>query len=219
MISNPKKIVEEFFAHYSFVLYKKGETIIRAEDQPPGVFYLKKGFVRMSLLSEKGEFLILHIFKPGSFFPMTWVVNNTPNRYYFEALTVAELYRAPKQDVLAFLSRHPEVLFDVGGRILAGVSGMLARLEQLVLENAYAKTLLLLLYYARQFGTKTHGSVTLTVPLTHREVAAWIGTTRETASLQIEALKHKRVISYKGRQLVINDVAKLEEELGNGSIH
>jgi CRP/FNR family transcriptional regulator, cyclic AMP receptor protein len=219
MIKDPKKTTDVFFSHYTLLRYKKGEVIVRAEDPPPGVFYLKRGFVRKCLVSEKGELLMLHVFKSGSFFPMTWVINNTPNKYYFEALSPAEITRAPKEDVLKFLSSHPEVLLHFTSRLLHGVSGMLERFEQLVLDSAYIKTVLLLLYYARCFGEKEHEIVVLHVSLTHREIAAWIGTTRETASLQIEALKKKNLISYNGRQIRIQSVSRLEQELLKKEFH
>lgn len=208
--------VDSFFSQHTKLQYKKGEVILRAGDPPPGVLYLKRGFVRMSLVGKSGDTLVLHVFKSGSHFPMTWTINNTPNRYYFEALTAVEIWRAPKDDVLKFLQSHPEVSKHFLSRILRGVSGLMERMEYLVLEPAYEKTVLLLLYYAKNFSDEdTKGK--LSIPLTHREIAAWIGTTRETASLQIETLKRKKLISYNRRLITITDVSLLSKEVPSGS--
>jgi hypothetical protein len=51
------------------------------------------------MVDESGTTLMLHIFKPNSFFPATWVVNDEPNRYYLEAVTPVELWRASKKAV------------------------------------------------------------------------------------------------------------------------
>ncbi len=204
-------LVDDFFFKYTNRTYHRGEVIIRAGDPPPGVLYLKKGIVRMSFVAPSGDTLVLHIFRPGSYFPMPWVVNDTPNRYYFEALTPVEIFRSPREDVRKFLKQEPAALDHFMGRILLGVSGLLERMEHLVLASAYRKTIALLLYYARQFtDEKVKGK--LKIPLTHKEIAAWIGTTRETASLQIETLKKKKLILYDRRYIVIPNVEALQKE-------
>ncbi len=67
-----------------------------------------------------GTTLMFHIFKPYSFFPMTWVVNNEESKYYLDAMTPVELWRAPKDAVKKFLREHPSVVYDLTRRLLLG---------------------------------------------------------------------------------------------------
>jgi len=213
--ADPKAVknIDGFFAHYSSMTYKKGEFILRAEDMPYGVYYLKSGYVRQYLLSPSGETFIVHIYKPGSFFPLTWILNDTPNVYHFEAITPVTVVRAPKDVFLAFLKDHPDALFYATQRLTMGLSGFVSRVAQLILDDAYTKTILLLLYYAENFGETTQEGIALSIPLTHREIASWIGTTRETASLQVENLVKKGLLMTKGRVLIIKDPAELKKEI------
>lgn len=213
--TDPKAVknIDGFFAHYSSMTYKKGEFILRAEDMPFGVYYLKTGYVRQYLLSPSGETFIVHIYKPGSFFPLTWILNDTPNVYHFEAITSVTVARAPKDAFLAFLKDHPEALFYATQRLALGLSGFVSRVAQLVLDDAYTKTILLLLYYAENFGEPTNEGIALSIPLTHREIASWIGTTRETASLQVENLVKKGFLATRGRLLIVKDPIKLKAEI------
>ncbi len=204
-------MIDVFFSQFTKLTYAKGEVVLRAGDPPAGVLYLKKGFVRQSFIAQNGDMLVVHVYRPGSFFPMTWVINDTPNRYYFEALTPVEILRAPREEVRRFLKQNPGETERVFSRILHGLSGVLMRMEHLVFESAYHKVVLLLLYYAKNFGENQTGKLSL--PLTHKEIAAWIGTTRETASLQIEALKKKRLIEYSRRMIVIPNLSALEKEV------
>lgn len=55
----------------------------------------------------------------------------------------------------------------------------------------------------------------LEISPTHREIAAWIGCTREVVSLQVEALKRKRLILTRGHQIVIPSLMALEKELSS----
>lgn len=207
------KNIESFFAAYTPMAYKKGEFILRAEDAPFGVYYLQSGYVRQYLLSPSGETFIVHIYKPGSFFPLTWILNDTPNVYHFEAMMPVNVIRAPKEVFVEFLRTHPEALFYATQRLALGLSGFVSRVAQLVLDDAYTKTILLILYYAENFGDKTKEGIALKIPLTHREIASWIGTTRETASLQVETLVKKGLLATRGRLLIVRDAERLQKEL------
>lgn len=203
------KRIDDFFSDFAPMTYKKGEPILRAEDAPFGVYFLKTGYVRQYLLAPSGETFIVHIYKPGSFFPLTWIIADTPNVYHFEAMTPVTIIRAPKDEFVDFLKEHADALYYAMQRLSLGLSGFVSRVAQLVLDDAYTKTILLALYYAENFGGKTGGGIELTIPLTHREIAAWIGTTRETASLQVETLVSQGLLKTKGRLLIIPDPAKL----------
>ena len=207
------KTLETFFGQYTRLKYKRGEIILRAEDTPRGVFFLIKGYVRQYTIGQSGTMFMLHIFKPSSFFPMSWVMNNEINRYYLEVVTPVELYRAPKEAVHEFLYKHPVVISDLTRRLLMGICGLRRRMECLVLDSAYTKTVLLFIYLAENLGEKEGGHVVLPMPVTHREIAAWIGTTRETASLQVGILKKRGCICYRRRQLVIPSIKILEKEI------
>lgn len=208
------EVVEKFFYKFTKLSYGKGEVVIRNQEPPTGVFYLSKGFVRQYAVSQSGEMLVLHVFKPGSFFPMWWAINDTTNRYTYDTVTPVEIYRAQKHEVLHFVLSQPDVLMDLTSRILSGLSGILLRMEQLVFESAYDKTVKFLLYYARDYGTETENGKGYEVDITQREIAAWIGTTRETASLQVEELKRKGLIDYRNRSITIQNIEKLEKESG-----
>lgn len=204
---------ERFFSSFTSLTYKKGETIIRAEDPPLGVYYLTRGSVRQYLVSPSGETFMVHVYKPGSFFPLMWAINDIANTFYFEALIEVEIRRAPRDKVVEFLKSHPDVLFQTMQRLVTGLHGIVTRIGHLVLDDAYTKTALLMLYFAKNFGEQTESGVVLRVPLVHREIASWIGTTRETASLQVETLKRKGIIMTHGRQIIIRDSKLLEKEI------
>lgn len=208
-----KNKLEHFFQKFTFLSFKKNEVILRAGDTPPGIFYLKKGLVRQYVLSKKGEMLVIHIFRPGTFFLMMWALNSTPNTYYFDALSTVEVWRAPLTDVREFMKGNPELLFDLTSRLLLGLNGLLKRLEYLVLDPAYVKVASLLSYFAKTYGEKNGDSIQIKLPITHKEIASWIGTTRETASLQIEDFKRKGLVSNKGRVMIIKNLAKLEQQI------
>ena len=144
--------LEAFFTQYKQQTYKKGEILVRAGDEPQGVFYLKKGVVRQYSISKDGEEQTFNLYKSTSFFPLMWAVNDTPNTYYFEAVVDVEVYRAPKEQATLFLKKEPEVMYDLISRLYRGMHGLLTRIEYLISGDAYAKVIFTLLNTSYRFG-------------------------------------------------------------------
>ncbi|MDP2632790.1 MAG: cyclic nucleotide-binding domain-containing protein, partial [Candidatus Curtissbacteria bacterium] len=79
--------LDKIFRKLKPIHFKRGEIIIRAGDAPPGIFYLKSGYVKVYSVSRSGEQLTLIIFKPGDIFPVSWAINSTKNEYFAETMT------------------------------------------------------------------------------------------------------------------------------------
>lgn len=210
-MSVDKKITEKlenFFTKFKHQIYKKGEILVRADDDPPGIFYLKSGYVKEYAISKKGDELVVNIFKPISFFPMSWAVNNTKNMYFFEAVTDAEVWRAPKDKATEFVQSNPDVLYDLLCRVYKGTDGMMVRMTYLMAGNAYVRLVIELIIHAKRFGTTSR--------ISERELAAQAGMTRETVSREMKTLKNKGLVTFNKNIFTIVDLRKLEEELLGG---
>ena len=204
--------LEAFFTKYKHQTYKKGEILIRADDDPSGIFYLKKGIVRQYTISKDGEEQTLNLYKPPAFFPLMWAINNTPNTYYFEAVTDAEIYRAPKDKTLEFLKSEPEIMYDLISRLYRGMHGLLSRIEYLQSGDAYTKVIFALLNASYRFGEKKDGS-RVEISITHREISSLTGLTKETISRESAKLEKKELIINTNHLVIIKDIHMLENEL------
>lgn len=205
--------LHSFFTQYQILTFKKGAIIIRAEDKPPGVFYVKTGYIKLYFLIAEGREIILNIFKPESFFPMTWALADIPNSYYFQSMTEVTVYRAPKEKVVEFITKNPEVLLDLTTRILVGLGGLLTDIGYFFSGNAYRRVLAAITLSAKRFGQKNKKGVVITLPLTHQDIANLSGLTRETVSVEMAKLGKKKITSYENHCLVISDLEGLEKEL------
>ena len=212
MKKTPSSQLELFFRDFAQLHYKKGETILRAEDFPTGVYFLAKGFTRLYAVSRKGEELTLIIFKPGDFFPVMWAVNNARTNYYLEAMTNVDIWRVPQDKFLVFIKSNPEVFFELTSKILVRFGGLLKRMEYLVFGNAYAKVASIITICAERFGRREKGKVIIEVPLTHSDLASMVGVTRETASIEIKKIEKKGLIGHQGRLIVVKNLKGLRKE-------
>lgn len=154
MNTDKTKELEKFYTQFSVRKYKKGEMLIRADDDPQGIFCLIKGYVRQYTISKAGYELTLHILRPITYFPMVWAINGTPNVYYFETLTPVEVGRAPREQVVNFIKDKPTIIFELLSELIERYAETLTRIEHLVFSDAYRRVISVLLYIAKHFGEK-----------------------------------------------------------------
>jgi CRP-like cAMP-binding protein len=206
------KKIEDFFTKFRQAQYQKGEILIRAEEEPTGVFYLKEGMVKEYAISPKGEEVVINIFRPVSFFPMSWAINNTHNKYYYEAVTPLTVLKAPRGEVVTFLKENPDVLFDLMRRVFKGTDGLIARMTYLMTGSAYLRLITEIIIQAKRFGEKKKDeSIKLTI--TEVDLAERSGMTRETVSREIKKLKNKDLIKFGKGEILIEKIKLLEDEL------
>ncbi len=206
-----------FYKQFTIRHYKKGEMLIRADDDPQGIFCLTKGYVRQYTISTTGFELTLHILKPISYFPMVWAINGTPNVYYFEALTPVEVGRAPREQVVDFIKDKPTIIFALMSELLEDYAETLTRMEHLVFSDAYRRVISVLLYIAKHFGEKNGNGIIVRHRFTQQDVATLVGVARETANNEMVKLEKKRLVKYIDHSILFENIKKLELELS--SVH
>ena len=215
MINNKTKEFETFYKQFDIRKYKKGEMLIRADDDPQGIYCLTKGYVRQYVISETGSELTHHILKPISYFPFVWAINGTPNLHYFEALTATEVIRADRDLVVDFIKDKPTLLFDLMGEMLEENAETLSRVEHLVFSDSYRKVISILLYIGKHFGKTNDGAIDIHHRFTQQDIATLVGVTRETASIQIVKLEKTGFIKRNNSLIKLENVNNLEAELSS----
>lgn len=216
MDENIKQKIHDFFTHSKNQTYKKGEILIRADENPSGIFYLKEGIVKEYAISKKGEELVVNMFKPGAFFPLSWAINETENKYFFEAITTVTVYKAPKEEAVSFLRNEPDVMYNLLSRLYRGTDGLLTRLVYLMSGSAQARLITEILITAKRFGKKSSTSTSIICTITETELASYAGLTRETVSREMKRLSERKLVLLSRGKLEIPDITLLEEALSEG---
>lgn len=212
MIGGPLHHLDLFFAKAKPLQYKKGEVIFRAGDQPPGIYYLASGYVRVYSFSRSGEELTLIIFRRGDIFPVSWALNAAVSAYFVEAMTKASLWRVSREEFLDYVRGQPEILFELTHRVMERFLGLMERMEHLVFGNAHSKVASILLICAERFGRRVGKETIIDVPLTHNDIATLVGLTRETVSIEMKKLEKRGCVGSRRRHLVVKNRRSLARE-------
>jgi CRP-like cAMP-binding protein len=185
--------VERFFEKYRMVRFEKGEVLVQADTAPSGIFYLVAGQVRQYDVSSSGDQIVVNVFQPPAFFPMSWAIHRRPNHYVFEAFTEVAARKAPAEAVLEFVRSEPDVAFDLLSRVYSGVEGLQRRMVYLMENDAQKRLLMELLISAERFGEpRADGGVF--IAMHEGELASRVGLARETANRALRELKEAGLI-------------------------
>lgn len=211
MSSVPEK-VKAFFSNYPTDTFASRQTIIHAQRPISDVYYITEGRVNQYDITPNGNEVVVNVFKPGAFFPMSTAINGTPNYYFFEAGTPVQIHVAPAAEAVQFLKDNPDVQFDLLSRVYRGVDGVLRRMAHLMGGDARTRLLFELLNITYRFGeAQPDGSVK--IAFSESDIARQAGMARETVNRTMQDLKRSDIVGISRQGLVVKDVRQLESLL------
>lgn len=203
----------EFFAAYPLRTFDRRELLVQAESVPANVFYITEGRVSQYDITTTGNEIVVNVFKPGAFFPMSSAINNQPNHYFFEASAKTTVHIVPASDAVQFLKDNPDVLFDLLARVYRGTDGILRRMAHLMGGSAKSRLIFELLNAAYRFGEpQPDGSIL--IRLKESDLGRHSGLARETVNRNIQKLKGVGLIEIGRNGIVLKNPGKLETILG-----
>ena len=212
-MSDVSRKITNFFTSYPLRTFDKRETLVRVEAELPGVFYLVEGRVSQYDITPSGNEVVVNVFKPNAFFPMSTAINGTPNHYFFEANTKVTAHVAPAADAVQFLKDNPDVTFDLLSRVYRGVDGVLRRMAHLMGGDSKSRLVFELLNAAYRFGEAQPDGAIL-VGLKEGDLARHSGLARETVNRVLQSLKATGLVEVNRNGITIKDLQKLEGMLG-----
>lgn len=174
----PHRTLVEFFHSHTHQTFKAKQVITDANTEPLGGYFIESGVVKMSGISPQGKTFTHTLLGLGSVFPLIWIITKTPNRYAFETLTPASIYRADPDQLHQLFHDHVDVLHQVLTRYLKAQNEYYHHTEIIAEGTAQEKLQKTLDRLNRSFGPDFQAHL----HLTHQELANLSGLSRETVS-------------------------------------
>jgi CRP-like cAMP-binding protein len=212
-MNNVTDKINAFFASYTLRKYRKGQVLLLRGEKVDYIYHIVSGAVKQYDVSYRGDEVVLNVFKPPAFFPMSQVMNDTANNYIYEAETDVELHQVPAADAIAFIKDNPDVLYDLLSRVYRGVDGLLGRMAHLMASSAGSRVVYELLVDARRFG-KQQPDGSYLIGLSEKDLGSRAGLTRETVSREVGKLKKAGLLAPTAKGLTIISIDGLEKQLG-----
>ena len=206
----PPKAMKDFNSVKSVSVYPERAVLFLENQDARGVFVICQGEVKLTISSSEGKTLILRIAKPGQILGLMATLSGKPYEVTAETLHPCQIAFVRRDDFLHFVAQHPEASHAVVKQLSSNYHGACEQLRIVGLAASIpAKLARLLLEWSAgaeetKVGTRTH------LPLTHEEIAEFIGSSRETVTRTLSDFRDRHLVTLKGSTLVIPNRAALE---------
>lgn len=206
--------LERFLKNYPVKTFQKGQIILVEGEAPAAVYIIKRGVVETYNLTTEGQEKPLSFDVRGEIFPVDWAFSKVHRtQYYYEAFTECELYAIPREELIKFVRSDPDALYEVFDYFVNRHLNYQMRVNALEQSKAADKVTHTLHFLCLRFGRGVKDDVVkIQLPLTHQDLANFMGLTRETTGIELKKLEKAGVITYK-RQNYIVKTDKLSELL------
>jgi CRP/FNR family cyclic AMP-dependent transcriptional regulator len=177
--------------------YAKNQKIFNQGEIADTVFFIQKGKVKITVLSEHGKEAVVGIFAAGQFFGeacLDGVGLRTATSQAMEDCLITSITRTA---MLAILGAEPKF----SAFFLAYLLSRNSRIEDDLIDqlfNSSERRLARLLLLLADFG-KDGGAAPIAVTLSQETLAEMIGTTRSRVSFFMNKFRKKGLISYNGK--------------------
>jgi CRP-like cAMP-binding protein len=200
----------QLLAHHAIVRrLARGDVLFVVEEEAQGLFVIVSGSVRAFRVSSEGREQVIHVEHAGATLAEVPVFDDGAYPATASAEEDSIVLFIDKRDFRQFLLPHPQIAL-AALKLLAGRLRRHAELvESLSLREVGQRLAQLFISEAKVSGSSNGGRIEVTLPLSHQQLAARVGSVREVVTRVLARLQRDGLISLDGRQLVILDHDRL----------
>lgn len=192
--------------------FDKGALIFRSGGPGENVYFLRAGKVKIHQLSPLGREVILWFCFAGEIFGLAEVARGGGRVVNAQACAGSEVLTVSRDRFTKYVHARPHVAM-LSMQVLSSRLRVLGEMVvNLVSDDVDTRIIKLIVRLGARYGVRTGNEIALQIPLTHQEIADMVGTSRQTVTSVLGALKRRGVISIDNR-LIQMDSANLARDL------
>ncbi|WP_240376000.1 Crp/Fnr family transcriptional regulator [Bacillus piscicola] len=177
--------------------FQKGEMVFHAGDEEEFLYIVHKGKVKVTHLTDNGKEQLLRILESGDFMGELSLFAKNIHDSYAQASSAAEICVIPRRTFQDVLIKHPETAM----KVLEEVSRRLSQTERLITQFSSQDTEHRVAYYLLETAEEQK-TTNLTLPMSKKDIASYLGTTQETLSRKLTDFQKQGWIEQHGHRRI-----------------
>jgi CRP-like cAMP-binding protein len=189
-----------------------GHILFQQGDAGDGLYGILAGRVAFTVDSVQGKGLILNVLGPGEFFGEIALLDGKGRTATAVVRDACHLLFIARKEFMAFFGERPEAM----SRIIELLCARLRRSTEYIADTAFLD---LSTRLAKQLVSLAHDDGSPQEPalrISHAELAAMLGVSRERVSMQLAAWSDKGILDQGRGHLVVRDQQALRHVIANG---
>jgi CRP-like cAMP-binding protein len=180
-----------------------GARIIEQGSAPDALVVLGRGRARLERLAPDGRAMPLGYRGSGDVLGESCFGDAPRHDESATAMEEVEQLRIPLPVLRAVLAEDAGLATAALSLLLSRQRATEDRIESLLFRNVEGRLVEFLLEAAERWGVPTPKGTLISAPITHLEIAQSIGSTRETVTLTLGALRREGLLDVAGRRLIV----------------
>jgi CRP/FNR family transcriptional regulator, cyclic AMP receptor protein len=202
--------VKAMAEHHQYLRFKKEQFIYFPDEPAQNLYMIAEGRVKIGHYLDDGKEVIKSILTTGEIFGELALAGEEKRSDFAQAMdekTVVCPLRIEELKNLMYENRELsfKILKLVGLRLMK----LERKLELLVFKDARTRVIEFLKDAAAWKGKKVGFETMIPTKLTHKDIAALTGTSRQTVTTILNELKEQNLINFDRKKILIRDLEKL----------
>lgn len=192
-------------ANSTGVDFRRRRFIYRAGDEADALYAIARGRIKLCRVDEAtGREAVIDILSSGALFGESALYSATSARENCAAAYEnSRLLRIPVGEFKAGMAENGE-LYDYTFRLIGQRRAHAERrIADFALDAIPARLDKLLVEYSNRYGRDETNGVLIDIPLPHREIASLVGSTRESVTVRLNAMRRAGTIDFVNRKILI----------------
>ncbi|MBI5875889.1 MAG: Crp/Fnr family transcriptional regulator [Deltaproteobacteria bacterium] len=182
----------------------KGSQIISEGEEGDALYLILSGKVKVVLYGEEGKEIVLSIMKEGDVFGEMALFDGEPRSANVEVIEDAECFIIHGDDLLNYIKIHPAVALNFLAHLSKRLREADKKIGGLALLDVCGRIAHTLLSIANA-GSNMQGTGVISIErLTHEDIAAMIGSSREVVSRALKKMANEGYIKIEKKRFVLH---------------
>ena len=193
------------FADCSMVIdVRRRRFVYRAGEQADALYAIVRGRIKLCRIDHASREAVIDILPEGSLFGESALYSNAGRRencaVAYEASTLLKIPADQFKLGMAGEAGLHEYTFRLIGHRLEHAE---QRLADFALNAIPARLDRLLADFSDRYGVRESAGVLIDIPLPHREIASIVGSTRESVTVRLNAMRREGTIEFVNRRILV----------------
>jgi len=189
-----------------------GNVLFQQGDAGDGLYGILAGRVAFTVDSVNGKELILNVLGPGEFFGEIALLDGKGRTATAVVRDACDLLFIARSEFMAFFVERPEAM----SRIIELLCARLRRSTEYIADSAFLDLSRRLAKQLVSLAQDDGSSREAALRVSHAELAAMLGVSRERVSLQLAAWSDQGILGQGRGHLVVRDKSALQQVIANG---
>lgn len=181
--------------------FRKNTIIILEKEEAHSIYFILQGKVRVFRENSRGKEITLNDLYQGDFFGELALISNKERCASVITKEDSKLLVMQAKDFEHFYLSYPAISHTIAKKFASQISQLSQHLESVALDDIRQRVI-----WALQSYAMVDSNNNLVTSATHKELANFIGTSRESVSRAIQELKNSGHIEQRDNQISLNEL-------------